>query len=781
MEGNQVEAFSTVTERECEKLEDIVDKLAKREPLLVEAREIDVPHRQSVGYRRTDDEFSVAELLFFLWRTIYRRKWLIFTIATIILVVTSIQLETTSPIYRTSAKLAVDTRASAFLPYRAESAADLDYMSSDAFLQTQREVLLSESVLSRVVTDLALAQAKEFTEHRNRGVFIELFQYGKRYVKGLVSGDSYFESVEVDSVELLRRDVAVRVIPGTRLLEISYQHHDPELANRIVNGIAEAFVAASAEDQGRTARETLLMLVGEVQKAKESLESAEAALVSYSRANDILNLDRAQEIRLRRISEIDAALTSVETQLISLQAREGLLRMATPQQFPEHLKNPEIIALETRQRNLEEELSSLSTRFGRNWPGTVKVQKQFEEVQDQIRVQKQEAIERAREQYEISSEHFRLSQARLRREKRSAEQLSEDLIDYTLLEREVEANRAIYNDLLKKFKEARVSASLPVSHVQVMESSKLPTEPGWPNKVQFVSLALAVGLLFGFGVALTIEGLGSEVSTSEEVERITGLPCLALVPRFKSKKKLRDKSKKHGLSELQKPSQENASLVLVGTEQLAPPEWESYRILRTLIRNPEVGWTSRSIAVTSAQQGEGKSTTALNMSIALAQSGVKTLLVDLDLRSRELGDWLNTKGQRGISDFLNLSADLHSLIRETDVKDLCFLPGGSQHENPADLVESKRLDQALNLLSEFFDTIVIDSPAVLRFSDASVISRKADKVLLVVEAEKTDKKDLQKALVHLKRVGAQIAGTIMNSVEEPKISWFQKERRAAGF
>ena len=282
-----------------------------------------------------------------------------------------------------------------------------------------------------------------------------------------------------------------------------------------------------------------------------------------------------------------------------------------------------------------------------------------------------------------------------------------------------------------------------------------------------MGLGLALGLMAGFMMACFSEFVDRTVKTPEDVEQALGLPFLAMIPAFQ-------KSWKEATGGLLVQGAGRA-----GEHTLAPyvnasahPYWESYRSLRTSLLLSSPDRPPRTILVTSALSSEGKSTTAVNLGITLAQTGARTLILDLDMRRPSLANAFHLPRTAGLSGYLSGQSELHTEILQTGIPNLFVVPAGPILPNPPELIGSRRMSLAFRLLAGYFDYIVIDSPPLMAVTDPLVIATQVDGVLLVVQGGKTSKAVVQKARNLLRTVDVKILGAVVTGAKQAKLGYY---------
>jgi capsular exopolysaccharide synthesis family protein len=352
------------------------------------------------------------------------------------------------------------------------------------------------------------------------------------------------------------------------------------------------------------------------------------------------------------------------------------------------------------------------------------------------------------------------------------------MVQYNILKREAEANKQLYDGLLQKLKEAGVSAGLRSSNIRIVDPALVPPWPARPQKARNLLLALLVGLVGGVGLAFLREYMDNTVKTPDDVEHLTRLPSLAVVPAFslvnghgRGTRMLRS----GGESE---PSR--SAVALVSHERPQSQISEAFRALRTSLLLSQAEHPPQVILVTSALPREGKTTAAVNLAVTFAQLGDRTVLVDGDLRKPGIGKLLSlSDGSRhaGLSTYLAGVSSLDLVtIPHPSIPNLAAIPSGPIPPNPADLLSSKRLQDAILHLRERFRFIILDSPPVMAATDAIVLSVMADGVLLVVRSGQTSKAAFTRARDQLRSVRCSLLGVVLNAVDTSSPDYYYSYR-----
>jgi capsular exopolysaccharide synthesis family protein len=367
---------------------------------------------------------------------------------------------------------------------------------------------------------------------------------------------------------------------------------------------------------------------------------------------------------------------------------------------------------------------------------------------------------KVRGEYMTALQRENLLHDALERQKQEANKLNESAIEYTLLKRDVESNRQLYEGLLEKLKEAGVSAGLKSNNFRIVDSARPPGGPIEPNVPRNLMFSIVLGLASGIGLAFMLEGLDNTVRTTEQAQVISGLPPLGMIPLGSKSTRDGPNAKRLVLA----ASKEAVELVTQARPQSQMAE--SYRALRTSLLLSNLGAPPKVIMITSALPQEGKSTTSINCAVVLAQKGVRVLLIDADLRRPSIHKTLGMGPRSGLSNVLTGSATLEQTISRTSVlPNLFVLPAGTPPPNPAELLASTQMRDLLLQLRDQYDHIVVDTPPTLSVTDAVVLSPRADAIVLVIRSGQTTKHALRRSRDILAQVNAKVAGVLLNAVD----------------
>jgi len=726
--------------------------------------------QRTTDYQWTPENDSLDIRRYF--QVLLKRKWLIAAVVGTVLLLVAIQSFTTTPLYRATARVQIDPEAANILPYKDVYESAERYLSSEIYLQTELEILQSRALARRVIDRLNLANDPRFKEPVSQGVVISQVGWLKHAIASLKPGGAE------DRRKLTGEDPAagaqenravldtftdrldVEQVPNSRLVEISWISPNPGLAAAVSDTLAEEFIEQNLQTKFEANTRATEFLKKQLQDMKGKVEKSEQELVKYARENNIVSIgpDRGS-IVLQTLEDLNRQMTTVEGDLIGKTADFQAVRDATPENFPQSLRTPSISLLEERLFGLQQNLASLTAQFGNEWPAVIQVRQQIQEVEQQLKREKKETINRVQSEYRVAVNRRQMLLGALNRQKAQANQLNQDSIEYNILQREVDTNRQLYEGLLQRLKETGISAGMRTSNIHVVDHAEVPDAPYSPQRAADLAMGFGVGLFIAIGLAFLMEYLDNTLKSPEDMEQSLGLPSLGVIPTMADLPA--------GSSRLLAARNEGGANAELPT-RISPARfrvWEAYRSLRTSILLSHSGTPPKVIMITSSVPGEGKTTTVANTGIVLAQTGARTLLIDLDMRKPALASTFGYNGNQGISAYLSGNGDLSSQIRQTNYPNLFLLPAGFRPPNPAELIGSERMETALRLLGDYFKYILIDTPPILSVTDGLLLSPHVDGVVLVIKGGATPKEAARKAGNHLLSVGARILGALINNVD----------------
>ena len=569
-----------------------------------------------------------------------------------------------------------------------------------------------------------------------------------------------------------RSGLHVNVEQGTRIIAIHYTSPDKTLAADIVNTLATTYKEQNYRTKFESTMQASDWLSKQLVDLQIKVETSQEKLVRYQKDHEILGTDEKQNIITSKLEELNRELTAAEGERMQKEAAYRQVQSGDPATAAAAIApgasgnsgQSQLEHLRSLQAELRIHVAEASTQFGPSYPKVAEMNNQLKQIDTEIQNETTKVISGIRDQYEVALQHEKLLSVDFEDQKQQANKLNESAIEYSMLKRDLDTSRQLYEGLLEKMKEAGVNAGLRSNSFRIVDSARVPTYPSEPNIPRNLAFAFALALTSGVGLAFLLESLDNTVRTTEQAQNISQLPSLGLIP-MGSRSEEGKNARRLALANALTPSREAVELIT----QVKPQSQmaEAYRALRTSLLLSSLGAPPKIILVTSALPQEGKTTTSINTAIVLAQKGVKVLLIDADMRRPSVHKTLGLTGPlKGLSNVLTGTATVQeSITQSPQLPNLLILPSGSPPPNPAELLASANMRTMLAQLREQYDHIVIDTPPTLSVTDAVVLSTRADAVVLVIRSGQTTKTALRRARDLLTQVNARICGVLLNAVD----------------
>jgi capsular exopolysaccharide synthesis family protein len=627
-------------------------------------------------------------------------------------------------------------------------------------IQTPATILKSESLVRRV---LAKLKPQAGQEHRAGGP-----ASGWRRTLGLPDPEAPSDEC------VLRAAIAnlnVRPVAQTRILVITYDARDPKYASNFVNILAAEFIEGSTEARWEMTQRTSEWLRRQLEDMRVTLERSEDALQTYARRADLMFTGERERTNIseEKLRQLQVELGRVRADRVAKRSR--LDAATTPggrDTMPEILNDPSLRAYQTTLTDLRRQYADLSTVYTPEHEKMRRLQAQISELDKVLEKERGAILARVRHEYEEAERHEKLLDADYARQLEVVSNESERAIRYNILRREVESNRQVYEAMLQRVKEARIASALKPSSVRVVDPATPPRLPYKPKMGWNLALGAFTGVLIGTAFAVFRQRADRTVHDPGEIDAYLNAPELGVIPSAADEFRKRlafgrfREVGAHSILESELKCGEQVELV---TWQHKPSGMaDSFRSLLTSILFSSRGARPHILVLTSPSPGEGKTTVATNLGVALAQLGQRVLLIDADLNQPRLHEIFHVETESGLSTVLSETAPgvVADAIRATAIPRLFVLPAGRTVENSASLLHSPRLAQVLDLLKPDFDTILIDTPPVLRLPDARVVGRLAESVILVIRSGRTVRDDAQAVYRRLLDDGTPVLGVVLN-------------------
>jgi polysaccharide biosynthesis transport protein len=692
-------------------------------------------------------------------RVLIKRKWLVFGCLAIIFGVVALATMRSTRIYDATASIAINKTEPTLLNFKDSQNGGGSDFYDPTDLDTEVRILKSDLLALQVIKQLNLDKRPEF------GGSGEVPSNSLDLTTDALQPDS---EKTTSLLNAFKGGLRVSLVPNTRIIEIHYRSADKNLAANAVNTLISTYIEQNFKTRFESTMQASDWLSKQLVDLQIKVQTSQEKLVQYQKEHEILGIDEKQNITTSKLDELNKELTSAESDRMEKESVYSLVQSADKDTAAAAAVSAAgttsssglMEKLRSQQADLKIQVAQLSNQFGNSYPKVVQLNDQLREVDSQLQTEMTKVISRVRSGYLAALQHETMLRSALEKQKQEANQLNESAIEYSLLKRDVESYRTLYEGLMEKLKEAGVTAGLRSNNIRNVDKARIPTAPTEPNVPRNLTFALALGLTTGIGLAFLLEGIDNTVRTPEQAQVISALPSLGMIP-LGSKSNLEANAR---LRLTVASSREAVELVTQARPQSQMAE--SYRALRTSLLLTSLGAPPKVILVTSALPQEGKTTTSINTAIVLAQKGTRVLLIDADLRRPSIHKTLGMGPKTGLSNVLTGSATLQqAVVRSTIVPTLFVLPAGTPPPNPAELLASSNMKDILAELREQYDHIIVDTPPTLSVTDAVVMSTRADAVVLVIRSGQTTKQALRRSRDILMQVNARVAGVLLNAVD----------------
>jgi succinoglycan biosynthesis transport protein ExoP len=684
------------------------------------------------------------------FRVILKRKWIVITFFLISITTALLGTFLMKPVYRASVTLKIDKENQNVVNFKDVSGDD---GSEDASFQTNFKVLKSRSLAKRVIRTMRLDQNPKFSgraPHRR----------SRPEMEGNPVAQSTDEAVDPNLVDRFLRNLVVEPVPRSRIVKVSFDSQSPQLAADVANDTAKMFINYNVESKFDATLQARDWLEKQLEDMKTKVERADDAVNQYVEHNGIIFLndggdskDKGQNMVTKRLSDLSSEVVQATSDRVTKEVTYREAQRQNGEAIPAVQNNPLIQDLQKENASLESEYAQLSKVYKPDYPKMVRLKAQSNQLKKRIDEETKKALEGLRVDYEAAVKKERYLNAALDKYRSEVMGQNEKLVQYSILKRDADTNRELYNNLLQRLKEVGVTASLTASNIQILDVAEVPREPYKPNKKKNLSIAILIGLLGGIGLVFFVEYLDNTVKTSDDIERKISLPSLGLVPQLGKK-------------------QEKDVCPIITFEDKKSPLSEAYRSIGTYIQFSSAGRPPKSILVTSAKQGEGKTTTVVNVAVTLTHTYGKGIVIDCDMRKPQLHKIFDIDNSRGLSAFLAGHMELDDgLIHKTKVENLDIITSGIIPPNPSELLSSYRFKDLMSALFPLYSFILIDSPPVLGLSDSLVLSTMIDGVVMVTRAGSTSRDMAVQARKLLTGVNAKILGVVLNGMTETDLKY----------
>jgi succinoglycan biosynthesis transport protein ExoP len=687
-----------------------------------------------------------------------KHQWLILSFLLAVVTIVSIATFRMQPVYTAKARIEIDRENSNLLPFQGVDSYDY-MMDLDNYIETQSRVLTSETLALKTIRNSGLIPHSELPGGSEAIMSGSLANHRRPPELGAFLGS-----------------LTVKRVPQSRLLDISFESTNPDLAAQILNAHIQNFMEDNFRSKYEATAKATAWLTDQLSGLKVRVQNSEDARLAYERQHQIWELDDKQNITTQRLTDLNKELTDAQSDRMRKEALYEFAKAGNIDAVPQLRENNMLQELNKKRSEQYSLYVDAMNQYGPNFPRVQRLQAQLKELDALLNNEKRNILEALGNDYNAARQREGLLGEALNEQKEEVNQMASNMVEYNILKRDAEGNKTMYDGLLTKLKEATLAAGLKSSNLRVVDPAMVPSTPTRPAKARNIALSFLVGLVGGIGLALLREYLDNTVKTPDDVETLARLPSLAVVPAFTDQNGSGKKSRLPGGISI---NGHEKRIELVAQHLPKSQMSEAFRALRTSLLLSQADHPPQVILVTSALPREGKTTAAANLAVTLAQLGDRTLLIDADLRKPGVGRLLNlTDGKyAGLSSYLAGVSSLDQVtVPHPAIPNLVAIPTGPLPPNPADLLSSHKLADAIRQLRSQYKFIVIDSPPIMAATDAVIVSVQADGVLLVVRSGETPKEAFTRARDLLTSVKCHLLGVVLNAVDSSAPDYYYSYR-----
>ncbi|HHL19227.1 MAG TPA: polysaccharide biosynthesis tyrosine autokinase [Thiothrix sp.] len=720
-----------------------------------------------------DDEIDLKAIFSIIFK---HKKTILFSVI-LAAIITFLYTSTMIPIYRATVSIKIDAEADTLAQYDnvfKEKEVDRNFHS------TQYDLLQSRVLARRVIDKLELEDSlRKIGEMKPfySGYFAEVKAFfSQKIIQPIFGNTSVLESVssgQNEAREEWEAKMGTRPIelafleklslsPSKRsnILEINYDSYDPQLAAASVNTLAEEFIQMNLQGGAESSAYAKEYLVKQLVIAKRSLQESEAKLASYAREKNIISTGEGESIVGKELKGLSDAYIEAQKDFITAESEYEQRKKASGRLRT--MDNPVIQQLKKRQGELEAQYQQQLQLYKPAFPAMIQLKHEIADLGRQLEAESKNIDKNVKNDLE----------AKYLAAKQKAEKLLKELKDkktellgqqdksigYSTLQREVKTNRELYDSLLQRKKEVDIAEGVVRNNVSIIDPAFVPYRKHSPNTMQNMLIGTMLGLMLGMAIAFIRESFDVRIHNTDDLEDISDLPVLGIFPFVKGKNKKKGRS---------------AEGAILLTENPQSTEYEAFCSLVTNLGYiGSQGEIPKIIHVTSSAPAEGKSNVAINTASILAESNLKVLLIDADLRKPRVDSYLGIQVENGLAEYLVNRCQIDDVISDSAIENLSIITAGVPVPSPVKLLAEDRMIELLEYAGEEYDHIIIDSPPVLGLADALILSNRSDVTLFVVASDETKRPHLLDALKRLRLGYGNVAGFILTKVKSSKSDYY---------
>jgi capsular exopolysaccharide synthesis family protein len=554
-------------------------------------------------------------------------------------------------------------------------------------------------------------------------------------------------------IAYFRGSLNVERLGHTTIIQIFYTSKRPELASLIANTLIDRYIEHSFRDNYEATAKVSGWLDSQLNGLKDNLEKSQERILALQRDIGVYGIDQTHSVTVANLEELTKQYADAQVDRLLKESQLRAIKTASPDVIDAGAAalDPALQANEESLAQLRTQYASLIQTYGPAYPRVKDLHAQITQLEQTIKRQEAAQVARAQKEFDAAENNEMMLRRTLDAQEQEAYSKGEKAMQFELARRDYETNRLLYDGLQERLQESGIMAGLHSTAIHIVDNADIPAYPSRPRTHINLAAGAGIGLLLGLGLALILEAMDTNLKDMTEIEQALQLPLLAAIPSVDTDELLPDKFRESAIS---KGSSSWSRIA------------ESLRGMRTSILLSSPGSPPKIIMVTSTRPAEGKSSVSTLAAITFALNGSRVLLIDADLRRPAVNLRFKMGKGTGLSSILSGKTGFHEAITEWPLlTNLHIMPSGPVPPLPSELLSSKQMEDLLTALRTEYDFIIIDTPPVLAVTDASILGRLTDAVILVMRYGSAQRHVVQRSIDLLDRSGSHLLGVVVNAVD----------------
>lgn len=706
---------------------------------------------------RTNDTFTEAQVPQFAadpatqeagWIkavAILRKRWRFAAfVAVLVAIGAALAVFLIKPEYEPTARIEIDPPGTETFSMQTAAATP----NETEYLETQAQNLQTDDLAIFVIRKLGLDRNPDFSKYTHKQADVSQPQ-------GLTPSEN-------EALMTLRSRLKVIHDPNSHVLTVSVVAHDPKLAADVTNGVAQAFVERTINNKRDAINSSRAWLQNQLEEVRVKAEQANRDLADFQKRTGVADIDEGRNSFGDMMVELNRQTTQSGADRIQLESYLQKAKEGGVDSLPQVRENPVVQKLAQNLADVRAQLSENRVIYGVNHPNTRKLENEEQELEKQLGTQKKEALNQLRLSYSAA----RARESLMASQKKEAGKMLSDMAEYNILKKQAQAQSTLYNSLLGRIEEAGISAASQSANIRIVDNARVLPTPTRPHRLRGLALGILAGIFAGVILAFARERFDNPLRTPEDVRVLTGLPSVSTIPEFcKSDVRPLSTNWVTGGGQIETPP-------IFLLDRPHSPEAEAVRGLEAHVSHAG-GEQMQSLIVASSLPGEGKTTVAVNLALALSQHR-RTCLVDADLRRPCVAAACGLGNDKGLGDVLTGSVALQDALLPMDSSRRLFvLPGGPASNERAHVIATTAMQSVMHSLRSRFDYIVIDSAPILPYAEGRVLSTMADGIIFVARSGVTPRTAMLRSMQLLYELKSpRIIKVVFNAHTPPKHDFY---------